>query len=115
MGAVGPAEEFLLMLDPMANYSTSAVETGWSEGLNRAFKRVEGIGATSLNNVEGLIVSVFTYNAGSHSGRSSFEAWRRSHFDEELRLARGVLQGDEDNQGRKNLTLSVVLASMRAA
>ncbi len=71
MSAVGPAKEFIFMLDPVADDTASTMKTGRSERLNRAFKGIEGVGATSLENVEGFVVSVLANDAGSHSVRSS--------------------------------------------
>jgi hypothetical protein len=77
MGAVSSAKEFILMLDAVADDAASTMETGRGERLNRAFKRIERVGATSLDNVKGFVVSVLANDAGSHSVRSSFvaEAW----------------------------------------
>jgi hypothetical protein len=68
---VSPAEVFIVVLNTVPYDSAPAVETGGSQRLDRAFKTVKGVCMTSLNDIEGFIVSVVTNGAGSHRARSS--------------------------------------------
>ena len=72
MGTVRPAKVRIVVLNTVPYDSAPAVQAGRGQRLDRAFKTVKGICMTSLNDIEGFIVSVVTSSAGSHRAWSSF-------------------------------------------
>ena len=66
-----PAIVLIIVLHAVADDATSASDTGGGERLDRAFKTIEGIGMTSLDDVERFVVPIVAHSAGSHSVWSS--------------------------------------------
>lgn len=67
MGTMRAAEKALIVLNAVANNSTSAMQAGRGKCLNGALKTVERIGMPLKNDIKGLIVDVVTDDACAHN------------------------------------------------
>jgi hypothetical protein len=66
MSTMSSAEIPLIVLNPVANDTTSTVEAGRCERLNCAFKTIEGVGVASLYDIKGLVVSIVAISTCPH-------------------------------------------------
>jgi hypothetical protein len=66
LSAVRTAEDAARSLDAMANHPASAMSASRCQGLNSAFKTIEGMGRAAQHYVEGFVVIIPACFANGH-------------------------------------------------